>query len=643
MSFLLRPRNLIVVLSYLLLSCMPFVPCLFGLPVGHAGNIIGIELAGWIAAWTLFKRPAYFHWLLLPAFLALPVELYLYAFYGQGISTHHLGILFETSPLEAMEFLGSKAWLLLGVAVLVLAWFIGSWAAAWRTRDLDWNDRSRWLALALLGLAAALFAYGLVAGVAPPPAATASAHAGRRPAALLVKAAAAVPAVPGSSAASAVSASDDDADEDDDGAAVPAAAARPAMAPGGALPPLAHWARLPLDLDTFARAWPFGLVARGVDFYKERAYLADLNRHSAHFRFNATAALPADAPQLVVMVIGESSRYDRWGLNGYTRDTNPLLSQEPNLVPLADVITSVSATRLSVPVIISRKPATQSLKDGFNEKSFISAFKEAGFKTFWLSNQISFGKFDTPVSVFAKEADVVDFLNLGGFTDNSNHDDVLYGPLKHALADASPKKLVVLHTLGSHWNYSHRYPKRFDKWLPSLYGVAKPDQTDLRIKVPMNNSYDSAILYTDWFLDGVLEAIKRTGEPAAMLYVADHGQTLYDGSCKMAFHGHNTQYEFHVPAFAWYSDAYAERHPDKVGQLRRHRKSKLTTENMFHTLLDLADVRYPGERLEWSFANARFKRHKRWVDSYGWTDYDNAVIKGDCHEVIAKGKPLARS
>ena len=28
------------------------------------------------------------------------------------------------------------------------------------------------------------------------------------------------------------------------------------------------------------------------------------------------------------MVIGESSRYDRWSLNGYARETNPLLAQE---------------------------------------------------------------------------------------------------------------------------------------------------------------------------------------------------------------------------------------------------------------------------------------------------------------------------
>jgi glucan phosphoethanolaminetransferase (alkaline phosphatase superfamily) len=383
-------------------------------------------------------------------------------------------------------------------------------------------------------------------------------------------------------------------------------------------------------------------MARGLDFYKERVYLADLNRRSANFRFGAHQAAPDNAPQVVVMVIGESSRYDRWSLNGYARDTNPLLAKEPNLVSLPDVITSVAATRLSVPVIVSRKPATQSLKDGFSEKSFLTAFKEAGFKTFWLSNQISFGKFDTPVSVFAKEADVVDFLNLGGFTDNSSYDEVLLRPLERAVADPAPKKLIVLHSLGSHWNYSHRYPKQFDKWLPSLYGMDKPVYTDLRLKPQLNNSYDSSILYTDWFLSRVIGTLKHGGQPASLMYVADHGQTLYDNSCRLAFHGHNTQYEFHVPALVWYSDQYRQRFPDKVGQLLRHRTARLATENVFHTLLDLADIRYPGDRLEWSFVNSGFRPHKRYVDSYGWTDYDNAVMKGDCREVIAKGKPLPR-
>lgn len=641
MRFLLRPANLYLALSYLLLSAVPFVARLFGHPVEHQGQLLGIEFLGWVTAWALFKRPAWFHWLLLPAFLALPVELYLFAFYGQGISTHHLGIIAETSPAEALEFLGQKVWLLLAVFAGVLAWWASGWYAAVKTRDLDWDDGSRRVVLAVLAAGAAVLGYGYEFGVAPPAVAAAAAAA---PAARvrLVNASSASNVAGTAGAGSVTGPASAAAGSGGAAGGAGAPCPRDRSCSGWKLPPLAHWARLPFELDAFAHSWPFGLMARGIDFYKERVYLADLNRRSANFRFGAHQATPDTEPQLVVLVIGESSRYDRWSINGYARDTNPLLSREANLVTLPDVITSVSATRLSVPVIVSRKSATQSLKDGFSEKSFLTAFKEAGYKTFWLSNQISFGKFDTPVSVFAKEADAIAFLNLGGFTDNSNFDEVLFAPLKNAIADPAPKKLVVLHSLGSHWNYSHRYPKRFDKWLPSLYGVDKPVYTDLKIKPQLNNSYDSSILYTDWFLDHVIGSLKDARQAASLLYVADHGQTLYDNSCRLAFHGHNTQYEFHVPAFVWYSDQYRQRFPGKVEQLQRHRKARLATENVFHTLLDLGDIRYPGDRLEWSFVNARFRQHKRYVDSYGWTDYDNAVMKGDCREVIAKGKPLPR-
>lgn len=604
-----RPATVYLVLTYALLSAMPFFPLLLGLPVTRPLQVLGVEVMAWIAAWALFKRPAWFHPLLLPAFLALPTELYLYTYYGQGISTHHLGIMAETSPLEAMEFLGSKAWLLVGVLLGVLAWWASCWRAAWKTRQLDWNDSSRWVVLGVLGLAVAVFAYEKQVGVTPEP----------RPAAASATrvhlVAAAKPA-----ASATVSASTD----------------------AWSAPRLPGWARLPVELDAFARSWPFGLVARGVDFYKERQYLADLNRRSAAFRFGARQSDPANAPDVLVMVLGESARFDRWSINGYTRETNPLLAKEANLVPLQDLITSVSATRLSVPVIISRKPAMQSLKDGFTEKSFLTAFKEAGYKTYWLSNQISFGKFDTPVSVFAREADTVEFLNLGGFTTRSNLDEVLFDPLERALRDPAPKKLIVLHTLGSHWNYAHRYPARFDKWTPSLRGVDKPVVTDDAIEPQMSNSYDNSILYTDWFLSQVIDRLKSPEKAAALMYVADHGQTLYDKSCDLAFHGHNTQYEFHVPAFVWYSDVYAALYPAKVAQLKQRRKARLSTENVFHTLVDLGDIRYPGERLEWSIASPQWKRHKRYVDSYGWTDYDNARMRGDCREVIDKGTPLPR-
>ncbi|MDQ9170942.1 phosphoethanolamine transferase [Oxalobacteraceae bacterium R-40] len=572
-----------------------------------------MEAVSWVAVWSVFKRPAWFHFLLLPAFLFLPVELYLQVYYGQGISTHHLGVLAETSPNEALEFLGNKVWLLAAALSAVVTWFFLTWRAALRARGLDWSDYSRWVALGLLLLGLATWTYGNHFGT-------------HEPASHVVDAAAAQE-----------SGEEEEVVETDDTDVANAVAA---SADEEVLPKLPAWASIPADKTSFGSSWPFGLVTHAHDFWTERKYLAELSDKSRSFRFGARQDSAQDQPQVVVMVIGESSRFDRWSLNGYKRETNPLLKTETNLVSLSNVITAVSATRLSVPVLVSRKPATQSLKAGFSEKSFLTAFKEAGFKTFWLSNQMSFGQFDTPVSVFAEEAHVAQFLNLGGFTDRSNLDDVLLAPLHSAIADAAQKKLIVLHTLGNHWNYSHRYPKEFDRWQPSLFGVSHPAYTDLQIKTQLNNSYDNSILYTDWFLSQVIDGLKKSDQLTSLMYVADHGQTLYDGNCSLAFHGHNTQYEFHVPALVWYSDRYMAAYPHKVAQLVRRKHARLSTENVFHSLLDMADIRYTTEQLERSFFSTKFKPHKRYVDSYGWTDYDRASFKGDCREVIAKGKTL---
>ncbi|MBI3285715.1 MAG: phosphoethanolamine transferase [Burkholderiales bacterium] len=621
MRSLLRPAPLILLASYLLISAVPFFSLILGKPVEQAYHLLAMETISWLGFWALLQKPRWFHYLLLPAFFALPLEIYLRLNFGQGISTHHLGIIVETSPKEALEFLGNKIWLLLGIVLAVGGWWWGLLKLAQRQTALDWQHRSRWLMLAALGLGAAVWFYGEEIGVAKAAAASTT------------------------DASSGSAGAEEEPDEEEESAAGSASqpiyqALRRRLATRvGKLP---HWASIPYEEQTFMRSWPFGLALRAADFWNERDYLSRLTEKSRDFHFHARLDGDPGLPQTIVMVIGESSRYDRWSLNGYQRDTNPLLKQEGNLVSFSDVVTSVAATRLSVPIIVSRKPAAQSLKAGFSEKSFLSAYKEAGFKTFWLSNQMSFGQFDTPTSVFANEADVTQFLNLGGFTNNSNLDQVLLEPMQHALQDAAPKKLIVLHTLGNHWNYSHRYPRDYDKWQPSLYGVVNPAYTDLKNKAALNNSYDNSVLYTDWLLEQVIQNLKASAQVTSMLYVSDHGQTLYDGSCNLAFHGHNTQYEFHIPAFIWYSDAYRALYPQKIAQLKLHQKARLSTENVFHSLLDMANIRYPDEKLEWSVLSSKLKPHTRYVDSYGWTNYDNASFKGDCREVMDKKTPLAQ-
>jgi glucan phosphoethanolaminetransferase (alkaline phosphatase superfamily) len=127
-----------------------------------------------------------------------------------------------------------------------------------------------------------------------------------------------------------------------------------------------------------------------------------------------------------------------------------------------------------------------------------------------------------------------------------------------------------------------------------------------------------------------------------MFFISDHGETIYDGKCNLAFHGHNTEYDFHVPAMVWYSNAYREAFPDKIKQLQKHRHARLSSENVFHSVADMGNVSYPGDRLERSIFSKKLKHHVRYVDSYGWSNYDHATLKGGCFEVIDKGKPLVQ-
>ena len=603
-KLLRRPVNLFVLTTYFLLSATPFIPLLLGRSVIIPWGIVVTEFYVWLGIWAIFKRPAWFHWLLLPAFLALPAELYLQINFGKGISVHHLGILAESSPQETAELLGGQAWLLVGTIVGILLWWALVLCAANKTRDLDWQSGRRWVVICMFGILVCARIVSAESEAFPVTPARSTDIV-------------ATPQDMGSE-------EEDDEDEDSDWKDV-----------------ASGWISRLYEAKSFSKTWPLGLTVIGYSYVQERTVLASLAAKNSQFKFHARPAHPTDEPQVVVLVIGESSRFDRWGLNGYRRDTNPLLKEKTRLVSLSNVITAVSATRQAVPVLLSRKPAIQSFQDGFSETSVLSAFKEAGFKTYWVSNQMSYGKFDTVISVMAKEADAVVFLNLGELTTTPSLDEAMLAPLQSAIADPAPKKLIVLHTLGSHWNYSLRHPKQFDKWKPSLFGVFNPTYTDLKIKEEMNNSYDNSILYTDWFLAQVIGTLEASVPLSSLMYISDHGQTLYDGSCDRAFHGHNYDFEFHVPAFVWYSERYGATYPDKIKQLTKNRHARLSTENVFHSLTDMGDIQFPSEQREWSFFSSKLIQHKRYVDSHGWTDYDDALFKGDCREVVDKGEPLS--
>ncbi|MBI3229516.1 MAG: DUF1705 domain-containing protein [Burkholderiales bacterium] len=294
-----RWQNGYLLATWLLLSAMPLIPLAFGRPQPQLMQIFVLEVLAWVIAWAALARPRYFQILLLPAFIALPIEIYLQLFFAQGISENSLGIMLETSPGETLEFLGSKIYLLLFIIAFIALWFGASMRWAWQS-NLQVSKKVRvcllWLVMLLLGS----WVYHSTWAKSDKQ------HAVNQENTTLS---------------------------------------------------LTHQPD-----NAFKQSWPFGIYRHLVEIFGYRYNIATLAEQNSHFRFGAYSTAP-DKEQVIVLVLGESSRADRWSLNGYSRATNPLLQQESNLVNFPDFISPVTATRLSVPIIISRKPAREAMND----------------------------------------------------------------------------------------------------------------------------------------------------------------------------------------------------------------------------------------------------------------------------------------
>jgi len=389
---------------------------------------------------------------------------------------------------------------------------------------------------------------------------------------------------------------------------------------------------LPLVVTALRDTFPFGLVLRYA-YYREAAdKLARAREKAAAFRFGAGQILGSDVRQAFVLVIGESARFDRWSLNGYARQTNPRLATETNLVSFSDVVSVATATRFSVPILLSRKPAALVAQFTFPERSVLSAFREAGFETFWLSNQVSVSNVDSPIAVLAQEADHRRYFNPGDFSHATPYDDVMLPVLAEILAQDQRSEFIVLHMLGSHFDYRQRYPDAFDVFRPSPSREAQVAYTDADHKEELNNAYDNSILYTDYFLSRAIAQLKASGRPVtALLYVSDHGEDLFDQQCRFSGHGRSTTAGFRVPMLFWYSDGYAQRLAGKVEALRRNRMARMTTENVFPTLVDGAGIRFPSQDLTRSAASDSLREHRRLVASLsGSIDFDRARRNDNC-------------
>ena len=390
---------------------------------------------------------------------------------------------------------------------------------------------------------------------------------------------------------------------------------------------------LPQSHNLFYQSFPLNLLLAGNEYRVQQQALSAVAAQSRDFRFGAAQPEVLGDRQIYVLVIGETLRPDRLQLNGYPRATTPELASIPGVVSFKDMISPWAWTRMSVPVIISRKTAADH-SYFFNEKSLVAAFAEAGFRTYWLSTQSPLGVHDSSVALHASEADEVQYLNPVGYKKEGFYDAVLLDAFQRVLARKEQKQLIVLHTLGSHFSYTDRYPPEFDRFLPSGKGQ-KIGMHDRGNRELLNNAYDNTVLYTDFVVSGLIRQLQSQQAIASLLLVSDHGENIFDGNCDKSGHGHNTEFDYRVGALWWGSELFSKQFPQKTQQLNKAAQLPLLTSQTFHTMLQLADIHYPSQQTAMSFADPAFRPQSRKL----WTgiDFDRAAKSGQCR-ILPQGQ-----
>lgn len=379
------------------------------------------------------------------------------------------------------------------------------------------------------------------------------------------------------------------------------------------------------------QGYPLGiLVSLGV-WEQDHLRLDEAMKKIRHFPFKSARTFLTGERQVYVLVIGESSRRDRWQLFGAPRATNPELSRIEHLIPVEHMVSSWPMTIGAVPALLTRKPADMALTDSFTEPSVVALMRQAGFDTWWLSKQSRVGRFSSPITLYALEAEHVRWLS------SSKYDGALSGALSNVLQTTRGDLFVVLHMMGSHSPYDARYPPAFHRFLPTMQDGSRYSETYQSV----DNSYDNTVLYTDHVLARIISALQQDGSVAAMWYESDHGETLPTATCSEKGHGHGFRFEFPIPALFWHSDGYARVFPAKVAAIRQNATKLVADNDTFATVADMSGALLTPSEASHSLFSPAWRYHPRlvhavWQQGAPAFSYDQADLGNGCQLIRPK-------
>ncbi|MCB1583718.1 MAG: phosphoethanolamine--lipid A transferase [Xanthomonadales bacterium] len=329
---------------------------------------------------------------------------------------------------------------------------------------------------------------------------------------------------------------------------------------------------------------PTNFIFGSFTYIKER-----FNQSSAPFNDiskNAFRGPNHEQKEVIVLIVGETARADRFSINGYQTETNPELKKR-NLINFKQTSSCGTSTAVSLPCLFSHlNRKTYSQKEGKNTANLLDFLDEAGFDVQWRDN-------NTGCKGICKRIDYLDLANAQDeklCSSGECYDEILIKGLREQILNNPNNQFIVLHQKGSHGPaYYLRYPQSFEKFNPTCENILLQNCTT----EALNNTYNNTILYTDHFINETIKLLESLPESTStqLVYISDHGESLGENNLYL----HGTPYviapeaQTHVPFFYWNNHQTKSEMVD-FACLQSKQNHPFSHDNVFHSMLGLSQV-----------------------------------------------------
>lgn len=302
-------------------------------------------------------------------------------------------------------------------------------------------------------------------------------------------------------------------------------------------------------------------------------------------------------PHDLIVILGESLASRYMHCYGYTLETTPRLDSlvaRGDLVLMREAYAPEANTESACKEILTFHLIQDRDAEWYEYPTLMSTLSQAGYYTSWVSMQEKVGLWQQTVAGISQTADTTHFV-----VERTSDDWWLHGQifdeqiLPHLLDRGIARRhgksnhFGILHLTGSHPNYGEHCPEEYKRFATTdipQHGIEDSWYTQMRC------DYVNTVYYNDHVVAEILK--HYSDKPAIVIYLSDHGQSLYDDPEAPGVMGHSISvYGQDVPLMIYVSPALQQQAPHLLPAIRQGIDRPFVTDALPLSICDLLGIR----------------------------------------------------